>query len=503
LIAIGAGAGGLISSKQSARRGARSALIEYHLAGGDCLNVGCVPSKALIRCARNVKECRASAELGVRIAGGAAAVSVDFGAVMTRMRRLRAHIAPVDALETSCGLGVDVYQGKAKMVAKDAVEVNGQVLRFKNLVIATGGKPTVPSIPGLKEVPYHTNASIFNLTELPNKMVVIGGGPIGLELAQAFALFGTEVIVTLRGDRLLPKEDPDAAAIVLEALKHDGVKFMFGVTYEEVKSSNVGDIEVFVSANDAPNTLSCDVLLVATGRTPNVEGLGLELGGVAYTKSDGVLVGSSLRSSSNPKVWAVGDVCTKFQFTHVSASMASIVVENSLFGGSRVFDDNLLPWCTFTEPEVAHTGLYESDCLARGIQIDTFKTDLAHCDRSILESATRGFVKVHVKKGTDIIVGATIVAPCAGEMISELTVAMQSKVGLGALGRIVHPYPTVADAICGCGVSYNRTVWKTVKSEEANATNTRKNMITIAAYAAAAAAAAAVSIALFQKFRRS
>jgi len=462
LVAIGAGAGGLVSSKQSARRGANSALIEYHLAGGDCLNVGCVPSKALIRAARCAKEAKTNSdELGVDISPSA--VNVNFPKIMERMRRLRAHIAPADSLETSVAVGVDVYQGKAHITSPNTVEVNGQTLKFKNLVIATGGSAALPSIPGLKEAPYTTNATLYNLTTLPKRVIVIGGGPIGLEMAQAFAIFGSEVTVTLRSEKILPKEDPDAADIIHKTLEADGINFVTccqyeKVTYEARAGQSIGpggdvfpEISLNVTQGGVTKVLKCDVLLVATGRKPNVEGLGLENAGVEYNTQDGVLVDNYLRTS-NPNVWAVGDVCTRFQFTHVAGAMAGMVVENALFGGDCQFDHTLIPWATFTEPEVAHTGLYERDFAERGIECETYKTGLEHCDRAILESATEGFVKIHVLKGTDTILGATIVAPCAGEMISELTVAMQADIGLGTLGRVVHPYPTIAEAIKGCGI---------------------------------------------------
>mmetsp|Transcript_30094 Transcript_30094/g.70163 ORF Transcript_30094/g.70163 Transcript_30094/m.70163 type:complete len:557 (+) Transcript_30094:91-1761(+) len=463
LIAIGAGAGGLVSSKQSARRGARSALIESHLAGGDCLNVGCVPSKALIRAARAVKEVRThSKDMGVEIAGQ---VEVNFARVMERMRRLRATIAPADSYKTSAAVGVDCYQGRATFTARDALEVNGQTLRFKKAVIATGGSPALPHIAGLSDCPYTTNASLFNLTSLPPRIAVLGGGPIGLEMAQAMALFGSDVTVLLRGSKLLPKEDPDAAELVESALLADGVRIVRDVVFERIEHTEVGTaegwplIQVHTSVGGAGRVFGCELLLVATGRKPNVEGLGLEAAGVEFDVKEGVHVNQRLETS-NPNIFAVGDVCTELQFTHVSGAMAGIVVENALFEGDRRFDKTLVPWCTFTEPEVAHTGLYEADFAARGIECETWKTDLQHNDRAILESSTSGFCKVHCRKGTDEILGGTIVGPSAGDLISELTVAIQAKIGLGVLGRVIHPYPTVAECIQACGISYNRTQWK-------------------------------------------
>ena len=292
LIAIGAGAGGLVAAKQSGRRGARSAMISEHLAGGDCLNVGCVPSKALLRCARAIKEVRRAAEFGVVILGPPP--TVDFGAIMDRMRRLRAAIAPADAHVATAAAGVDVFQGRGRFTGPNTIEVNGATLRFKKAVIATGGRATVPDVPGLATAPYVTNATLYNLTSLPERLVVLGCGTIALEMAQAFAAFGSQVTCVQRGARLLPRSDADAAAAVHAALTADGVAFELGVQVEKVTTLEGGRMCVRVARGGGGGggggevrELECDVLLVATGRRPNVEGLGLEEAGVAYS-ADGV-----------------------------------------------------------------------------------------------------------------------------------------------------------------------------------------------------------------------
>ena len=455
LVVIGAGAGGLVSAAGAAGVGARVALIESHLLGGDCLTVGCVPSKALLRCAKAAAAVRHAAAFGVNISGE---VSVDFGFVMERMRRLRASIAPVDSAQRySEKLGVDVFMGKGKFSGKNTIEVNGQTLHFAKAVVATGGTAAVPPIPGLKEAPYLTNASVFNLTELPARLGVIGAGPIGLELAQAFQRFGSQVTVFSRSNKILPKEDPDAAKIVENALRRDGVVFAYRVKYQGVASrGGKPPVAVVVEDDKGERTLEFDALLIATGRKPNVSGLGLEDAGIEYDERMGVKVSDRMQTT-NPNVYAVGDVASKYQFTHMSDFGARLVIRNALFFGRDKFSDLLIPWATYTEPEVAHVGLYEKDLKERGIEFNTISRAFDDVDRSIVDGETEGFVKIHVKKGKDQILGATIVGSHAGDMISEITVAMQAGMGLGKLANVIHPYPTAAEAIRQCGDAYNRS----------------------------------------------
>ncbi|MDH3669965.1 MAG: FAD-containing oxidoreductase [Gammaproteobacteria bacterium] len=452
LVVIGAGTGGLVTAAGSAGLGARVALIESHLLGGDCLNVGCVPSKALLRCAKVAATVRNSVEFGLRIHGD---VEVDFGTVMERMRRLRAGIAPHDSAKRfSEDLGVDVFIGKARFTGKDTVSIKSQTLTFAKAVVATGGTAAVPNIPGLSEAPYLTNATIFNLVSLPARLGVIGAGPIGLELAQAFRRFGSQVTVFSRSGKILPKEDPDAAKVVEESLRRDGVEFEFHADYKRVESTD-GESPVSVVLN-GERRLDFDALLLAAGRKPTVKGLGLEAAGVEYDERTGVTVNDRLQTT-NPDVFAVGDVASKYQFTHMADFMARIAIRNALFFGRDKCSKLLIPWATYTDPEIAHVGLYEKDLRERNTKYATFKRELAEVDRAILEGETEGFVKIHVKKGTDEILGATIVGAHAGDMISEIAVAMQAGMGLGKLANVIHPYPTLAEAIRQCGDAYNRT----------------------------------------------
>jgi pyruvate/2-oxoglutarate dehydrogenase complex dihydrolipoamide dehydrogenase (E3) component len=463
LVVIGAGAGGLISAAGAAGVGARVALIESHLLGGDCLTVGCVPSKALLRCAKAAAAVRNASEFGINVSGD---VSVDFGFVMERLRRMRAGIAPVDSAQRySEKLGVDVFIGKGRFTGKNTIEVNGQTLKFAKAVVATGGTASVPPIPGLKHAPYLTNASVFNLTELPARLGVIGAGPIGIELAQAFQRLGSQVTVLARDGKILPREDPDAATVVEGALRKDGVAFAYNLTFKGVESRG-GKPPVTVLAEDqsGERTLEFDALLVATGRKPNVAGLGLEEAGIEYDERMGVNVSDRMQTT-NPNVYAVGDVASKYQFTHMSDFGARLVIRNALFFGRDKFSDLLIPWATYTEPEVAHVGLYEKDLAERGIEFTTISREFDDVDRAIVDGETEGFVKIHVKKGSDQILGATIVGSHAGDMISEITVAMRAGMGLGKLAGVIHPYPTAAEAIRQCGDAYNRSrLTPTVKS---------------------------------------
>ncbi|WP_372680957.1 FAD-containing oxidoreductase, partial [Desulfosarcina sp.] len=440
LVVIGAGAGGLVSAAGAAGVGARVALIEAHLLGGDCLTVGCVPSKALLRCAKAVAAVRHASQYGVKIKGD---VSVDFGFVMERLRRLRASIAPVDSAERYANqLGVDLYIGKGAFTGKNTIEVNGKSLKFAKAVVATGGTAAIPNIPGLKDAPFLTNATVFNLTVLPRRLAVIGAGPIGIELAQAFQRLGSQVSVFSRSGAILPKEDPEAAAMVENALRRDGVTFVYRVNFRGVESQKgKPPVSLVFDQGEAERRLEFDALLIATGRKPAVDGLGLEQAGVEYDARMGVVVNDRLQTT-NPDVYAVGDVASRYQFTHMADFGARLVIRNALFFGRDKFSNLLIPWATYTDPEVAHVGLYEKDLNDRNIAFSTFTREFADVDRGIVDGETDGFVKIHVKKGTDQILGATIVGSHAGDMISEITVAMQGGIGLGTLASVIHPYPT-------------------------------------------------------------
>jgi pyruvate/2-oxoglutarate dehydrogenase complex dihydrolipoamide dehydrogenase (E3) component len=451
LVVLGGGTAGLVSAAGAAGLGARVALIERKLLGGDCLNVGCVPSKALIRAARAVADVRNAGEFGVEVPEG---VRINFPFLMERMRRLRADISPHDSAQRFTELGVDVYIGSGQFTGPDRVEVHGKTLRFARAVIATGGRALAPPIPGLQEAGYLTNETVFSLTQLPRRLAVIGAGPIGCELAQAFARFGSEVYLIEALHGILPREDPEAAEIVKQSLLQDGIRVLC-CGKELTISKEAEGKRLKVDSHGDKYDILVDEILVGAGRAANVEGLGLDRAGVEYDK-DGVKVNDRLQTS-NKKIYAAGDICSVYKFTHAADAMARIVLRNALFLGREKVSALTMPWCTYTDPELAHVGLYEADTEKRGIAVDTFVQRMSGVDRAILEGETQGLVKVHVKKRSDRIVGATIVSRHAGEMISELTLAMAGKLGLKTLSNTIHPYPTQAEAIRKVGDAYNKT----------------------------------------------
>ncbi|PQO33237.1 FAD-containing oxidoreductase [Blastopirellula marina] len=450
LVVIGAGTAGLVAAAGAAGLGAKVALIERDLMGGDCLNVGCVPSKGIISAARMVLQQRRGSEFGINTSAHEA---IDFAAVMQRMRTLRAEISPNDSAERFCKLGVDVYFGQAQFVDSQTVQVDGQRLKFKKAVIATGARAAIPSIAGLDRVDYLTNESVFSLTKLPPRLGVVGSGPIGCELAQAFSLLGSQVTLLGRSPHVLPKEDADASTIVAKAMTRDGVRIHNGTSNLQVKPGEA--ISLTWSENEISHQADVDQLLFATGRRPNVEHLNLEAVGVHYNEQ-GVQVNDRLQTT-NRNIFAAGDICSPYQFTHAADFMARAVIQNALFFGRKRWTDLIIPWCTYTSPEVAHVGLSEHQAKEQGRGIDTYSQHFTENDRAILAGETEGLVKVHVKKNTDKIVGATIVAPHAGEMISEITLAMTHGLGLGKIGSTIHPYPTQTEAIRKLGDQYNRT----------------------------------------------
>ncbi|MBW4650538.1 MAG: mercuric reductase [Kastovskya adunca ATA6-11-RM4] len=458
LVVIGAGTAGLVVAAGAAGLdiGLKVALVEKHLMGGDCLNFGCVPSKCVIRSSRIVAQMREAGAYGIHPPDK---IEIDFPAVMARMRKLRAGISDHDSVERFQKLGIDVFLGGGRFQNGNTIEVAGKRLRFKKAVIATGARAARLPIEGIEEAGYLTNETVFSLTERPQRLAIIGGGPIGSELAQAFHRLGCEVVLFHRGSHLLNKEDTDAAEIVQQSFIREGIRLILNSKIQRVEKSSGGKT-IFFSSNGKEEAITVDEILVGAGRAPNVEGLNLAAVGVEYGK-EGVKVNDYLQTT-NPKIYAAGDICLSQKFTHMADAAARIVIKNTLFSpfglARSKFSDLVTPWVTYTDPEIAHVGMYEHEAQAKGLDISTIKIPFSTVDRAIVDGEEGGFVKIHHKRGSDEILGATIVAPHAGEMISEVTTAIVNKIGLSKLSGVIHPYPTQAEGIKKAADAYRRTL---------------------------------------------
>jgi pyruvate/2-oxoglutarate dehydrogenase complex dihydrolipoamide dehydrogenase (E3) component len=441
VVVIGAGTAGLVTAAGTAGLGGRVALIERAKMGGDCLNTGCVPSKALISSARLIDQIRHAEDWGL----SAQEPRFEFTKVFDRMRERRARIAPHDSQERFEGLGVDVFLGQARLTSPHEVAVGETVLRAKNVVIAAGSRAALPSIPGLEDAPVFNNETVFDgLGEKPLRLVMLGGGPIGCELGQVFARLDVSVTLVQRGPRILMKEDPDASEVVRRRLEADGVRVLTDADAKIVTRQG-SRTRVWVEAKgQVREPIDCDAIVVAVGRIPNVEGLGLESSGVAFTKK-GITVDAHLRTSQ-PHIYAAGDIAGSHQFTHVADLHARTVVRNILLPRFPTkVDLSVLPWCTYTSPEVARVGLNEEEARRRRISYQLYSQPMEVVDRAIVENEETGFAKVLVEKGGDRILGATIVSTRAGDLIHEFALAMKAGVGLKVISGTVHAYPTFAE----------------------------------------------------------
>ena len=450
LVAIGAGAAGLVSAIATGGLGGRAAIIERDLLGGDCLNVGCVPSKALIRAGRVAAEVRRAAAFGIRLPGEPV---VDFPAVMQRVRRVRADISPNDsARRLRDQFNVDVFFGNARFTGPNSLEVEGTSLEFRRAVIATGARAIIPTIPGLEALPTYTHETVFQLRELPRRLLVLGGGPIGCELGQAFARLGASVTLVSSGEQLLPRDDPDAAALLERALRAEGVTVYLRSHLQRVEPGTPA--RAVLDGAAAGQTLAIDAVLVAVGRQANYEDLNLAAAQVV-TKERGIIVDDYLQTT-NPAIYAAGDVVGRQQFTHAADAMARLAVRNALFLGRGRLSRLVIPWCTFTEPEVARVGLSRAEATAVAADLETIVIPWDHLDRAITDD-TPGFLRLLVYKGTDQIAGATVVGPQAGEIIGLFSTVMTQQIGLKRLARTVFPYPTLSESIKKAADRYNRS----------------------------------------------
>ncbi len=458
VVVVGAGTAGLVTAAGTAGLGGRVALVERHRMGGDCLNVGCVPSKALIRSSRVAALIRQAALFGLE----AAPPAVDYGRVARRVKALRARIEPHDSVQRFEGLGVDVFLERATLESPRLVRAGGVALKTRHIVIATGGRPAVPDVPGLEEAGYETNETIFERETAPDRLLVMGGGPIGCELAQAQARLGARVTLVDRGAQLLHREDPDVVDLLRTQLERDGVRLLLRARVESIAPGRGGPHRVTVrrDADGDRLVLDADTILVAAGRRPNVEGLGLETAGVAYTDK-GVTVDACLRTTRR-NIYAAGDVCGPYQFTHFAEYQARLIVRNILLSplhglGRARADYRVVPWTTFTEPEVARVGLNEKEAATSGVPVDVHRFPFSDLDRAILESRESGFAKVIAARGRGTILGATFIGEGAGELIHEIALAMKEGIGLASLSSLIHVYPSLSQAVQRVADVYMRT----------------------------------------------
>ncbi|MCB1758422.1 MAG: FAD-dependent oxidoreductase [Gammaproteobacteria bacterium] len=438
LIVIGAGSGGLVAAYIAAAVKARVTLIEKHKMGGDCLNTGCVPSKALIRSARFLAQIRRAREFGF----SGASAELDFTAVMERVQRVVKQVEPHDSVERFTGLGVDVIQGEARIVSPYEVEVNGRRLTTRSIIVATGARPFVPPIEGLAELPYLTSDNLWELRELPRRLLVLGGGPIGCELAQSFARFGSEVTVVEMAPRLMIREDLEVSSMVAERFGEEGVRVMLGHTAKSFRVEN--GVNILVAEHDGKSVeLEFDRVLVAVGRAANTSRFGLEELGVQLTERRTVEANEFLQTNF-PNIYVCGDVTGPYQFTHTASHQAWYASVNALFGLFRRFkvDYSVIPFATFTDPEVARVGLNEQDAIEQGVEYEVTVYGLDDLDRAIADGEDYGFVKVLTVPGKDRILGVTILGEHAGDLIAEFVTAMRHGLGMNKILGTIHIYPT-------------------------------------------------------------
>jgi len=457
LVVIGGGSAGLVSSYIAAAVKAKVALIEKHKMGGDCLNTGCVPSKALIRSAKILKYFKRAEEFGFHRAD----VSFDFAKVMDRVQSVIKDIEPHDSIERYTGLGVECITGEAKIRTPYEVEVNGQVLTTKNIVIATGARPNVPPIPGLSEIEFLTSDNLWQLRTLPKRLLVLGGGAIGCELAQCFARFGSKVTLVEMATRIMAREDEDVSEFISERFKSEGVHVL---TSHKALRVEPNPKALICEYKNQEVRIEFDEVLVVLGRQANVSGFGLEELGIEVSSRGTLLADEYLRTTNYPNIYVCGDVTGPYQFTHAAAHQAWYVAVNALFSPFKKFkaDYRVIPWCTFTDPEIARVGLSEHEAKEKGIPYEVTKYGIDDLDRAITEGEAHGFVKVLTPPGSDKILGVTIVGDHAGDIIAEYVAAMKHGFGLNKILGTIHIYPTLAEAN-----KYAAGVWKKANAPQA------------------------------------
>ncbi len=461
LIVIGAGSGGLVTAAGAAGLGTKVALVERHRMGGDCLNTGCVPSKAIIRTAKLVYDLKTADRFGLppsplsppSMGGGWG--RIDLARVLQSVREVQKKIEPHDSAERFQGLGIDVVFGSFRFISPYEISDGTVTLSAKRFVIATGAAPFVPPIKGLGEIPYLTSDNVWDLKELPGRLVVLGGGPIGSELTQVFARLGSKVSVVEMADCLLNREDPEASCLIKERFQREGIETLVNTRAQEVRKTAAGYELVLAHATEGEKTVPFDQILVAVGRAPNVAGLDLEKAGVRYSEK-GIEVDPSLRTLAS-HIYACGDVAGPYQFTHTADHQARLILRNALFPGKSKIDYRVVPWCTFTDPEVARIGLNEREAREKNVPYDVYSYNLHELDRALCDREGEGFIKVLTNKGTDQLLGVTLVGPHAGDLIHELALAMHQRIGLKKIVSMIHIYPTLAEVSKRIADTYQRT----------------------------------------------
>ncbi|PLX86224.1 MAG: pyridine nucleotide-disulfide oxidoreductase, partial [Desulfuromonas sp.] len=442
LLVVGAGSAGLVSAYIAAAVKAKVALVEKHKMGGDCLNTGCVPSKALLRSAKMISYASRSQEFGLH----GVDVQFDFAEVMERVQRVVSTVEPHDSIERYKGLGVDVLTGTARVTGPWTVEVDGNELSARNIIIATGASPYVPPIKGIEQIDYLTSDNLWALRELPQKLIVLGGGPIGCEMTQAFARLGSRVVQIEMGDRIVPREDPEVSDYLVETFEREGIRVLTGHLAREVRLES-GRQWLVCEHLGRQVKIEFDRLLVAVGRKANTEGFGLEELGVQIDSRGTVAVDALLRTNF-PNIYCAGDVVGPYQFTHTAAHQAWYATVNALFGQFKTFkvDYRVIPWCTFTDAEIARVGLNESEALAQGIPFEETRFGIDDLDRAIADGEAQGWIKVLTRPGSDKILGVTIVGHHAGDLLAEYVLAMKYNLGLNKILGTIHTYPTLAES---------------------------------------------------------
>ena len=439
LIVFGAGSGGLVCAAGAAMMGVRVALLEKHRMGGDCLNTGCVPSKAIIRAAKLAYDARRASDFGLEAQLG----KVDLRQVLGSVRGVIGKIAHHDSVERFSDLGVDVKLGSYRFINPQEITNGSETLQAKRFVIATGSRPRIPDLPGLTSASLLTSENVWDLEELPERLVVLGGGPIGCELAQTFARLGSKVTLVQRRNRILPREDPDASQVIQEIFRKEGIQLLLGCHHRRIREEGSRWVLELEHSEEGRKEIVFDRILIAAGRSPNVEGLDLEKVGI-HPGPHGLDVDSYLRTSAK-HIYACGDIIGPYLFTHTADHQARTVLRNALFPGKSKINYQIIPWSTFTDPEVARVGMNEQEAQKRNLSYDVFHYPLRELDRAVCDREEEGFIKVLTQKGKDRILGVTLISSHGGDLLGEMVLAMKQGVGLKTLANLIHIYPTLSE----------------------------------------------------------